>query len=270
MVLSAVFFTGLNSAVRLVDHLPTMQLVFFRAIGTVVCCMFILIKIKEPILGKNHSLLICRAVVGVTSLTLFFKAFQIMPMATAVSLRYLSPFFAAGFAVLLLGEKMKKLQWLFFLTAFGGVLLLKGFDNRITLLGLGLILTSALFSGLVYVTIRKIGKSEHPVVIINYFMVFALIVGGSSSFFSWVQPKGIEWLVLLSLGLFGFGAQLYMTKALQNAEANLIVPFKYTEVVFTLAAGWILFGEPQSWMNLLAISVIILSLLANVWVKQKA
>lgn len=269
MVISAICFTGINSVVRFVDHLPVFELVFFRAIGTVICCLLIIRQQKIPIMGNNKKLLALRGVVGLISLTLFYKALQIMPMASAVSLRYLSPFFAAGFAIYFLKEKMINIQWLFYFLAFCGVVLLKGFDSRISMIALLIILVSAVFSGLVYVIIRKIGDSEHPVVIINYFLCISTIVAGAISIFNWVQPVGVEWVYLLAMGIFGFVAQYFMTKALQIEEANLITPFKYSEVIFTLLVGWTLFGEGQSLIAVFAMILIVASLLANVWTKQK-
>lgn len=192
-----------------------------------------------------------------------------MPMGSAVSLRYLSPFFAAALAIILLGEKVKPLQWLFFGTAFIGVVILKGFDARISMIGLAVILTSSFFSGMVYVVIRKIGQSEHPVVVVHYFMLLSSICAGLMSMLTWQNPQGIEWLLLSCLGILGFVAQYFMTKAMQAAEANLITPFKYAEVVFTILIGWAYFGENQTWIALLGMLIIVASLLANVWVKQR-
>ncbi len=269
MSISAFCFALMNITVRYLDHLPTFELVFFRALGSVVLAILFLKQQKIPLIGNNPKILIFRGIVGVSSMALFFKAVQLMPLASAVSLRYLSPFFAAGIAILVLGEKMKKIQWLFFLSAFLGVVLLKGFDTRISFLGLICILSSAFISGIVYVTLRKIGNSEHPIVVVNYFVSTALIVGLFFSFFNWQQPIGIQWLYLLLMGVWGFIAQIFMTKAFAEAEANIVSPLKYTEVIFTLLAGFIFFGEQQSWIALLAMFIISLSLFANVWVKTK-
>jgi drug/metabolite transporter (DMT)-like permease len=269
MILAALFFTVLNASIRFVDHLPTMQIVFFRALGTVIFCLTIIAKNNIPILGKNRKLLLLRGIVGVAAMAVFFRVMQILPIASAVSLRYLSPFFAAVLAVLFLKEKMRRVQWLFFLFAFIGVILLKGFDTRISFDGLILGLISAALVGIVYVIIRKIGKSEHPLVIINYFMTLALILGGVCSIFSWIPPVGIEWLVLCFMGVFGFFAQLFMTMALQSEETHLIIPFKYAEVVFTLVVGWMFFGEYQTWVTIGGISLIVFSLIANVYFRKK-
>lgn len=269
MVLASVCFTFINLIIRSVDHLPTVELVFFRSIGSVFCCLIILKKLQIPVLGNNKRWLIFRGIAGLVSMFLFYKAIQIMPMASAVSLRYLSPFFAAALAVYFLGEKMFKSQWLFFVLAFAGVLLLKGFDSRISMLALIIILLSAFSSGLIYVIIRKIGKSEHPVVIINYFLFISSLVSGFFMLFQWVRPEQHEWLPLLSMGFLGFVAQYFMTIALQIEEANIITPFKYSEVVFTLFAGWMFFGEYQSFIAIVGITIIISSIIGNVLVKKR-
>lgn len=269
MLLAALFFTMMNAGIRYVDHMPTLQIVFFRALGTVAFCLVFLIRSRIPLFGTKRKLLIWRAIVGVSAMAVFFRVMQIAPIASAVALRYLSPFFAAGLAVIFLKEKMRNVQWLWFLMAFVGVLLLKGFDTRISIIALILGLISAVLVGIVYVLIRKIGNTEHPLVIILYFMSLALLVGGISCLFFWVQPIGIEWAILIGMGVVGFFAQLFMTMGLQNAETHLITPFKYAEVVFTLVVGWIFFGEYQTWATIGGIVIIIVSLIANVYFRNR-
>ncbi|MBX2816190.1 MAG: DMT family transporter, partial [Saprospiraceae bacterium] len=132
MIAGALCFTLLNTLVRSVSYLSTFQLVFFRSIGSVLCCTVFLLSQKISFLGNQPKWLFLRGVVGLISMALFFKAIQMMPLGSAVALRYLSPFFAAFMAVIFLGEKMRGGQWIFFCTAFIGVLLVKGFDPRIS------------------------------------------------------------------------------------------------------------------------------------------
>ena len=269
LCLSAACFTILNTLIKYVEHFPTFQIVFFRSLlSSFLAISYLRIK-GIPILGNNKPILIARAITGLSSMSLFFWAIKLMPLGSAVALRYLAPFFTALLAVWFLKEKMKPIQWLFFLTAFGGVVLLKGFDSRISLFALSVILLAALLSGVVYFIIRKIGESEHPVVVVNYFMTFSLVIGAIVCLFHWETPTHQEWLILLSFGIFGYFAQLFMTKGMQIEEANKIVPFKYVEVIFTLLASWIWLGEHQTIMALVGITIIIVSLLANLAVKDK-
>jgi len=269
MIFASAFFSALNTCIRYVDHLPTMEIVFFRSIGTVLCCIIIIMRKKIPLVVNSHKMLILRSIFGVTAMALFYKTLQIMPIGSAVSLRYVAPLFATILALYILKEKVKNLQWVFFLTALVGVFLLKGFDARLSTFAVSLAMLTALVSSFVYIIIRKIGDTEHPLIIVSYFMVFTLFVGGIFSIGNWVQPVGNEWYALLILGLFGFGGQLFMTQAFQLEETNIIAPFRYTEVVFTLLFGWILYGEYQTLASLGAMLIIVLSLVANVWAKRR-
>ena len=230
MIISTLAFACMNVTVKYLVNINAHEIVFFRSISSLFFTFGFLIKNKIPIIGNNNKILILRGLVGVTSMTFFFMSIKYLPVGTAVSLRYIAPIFATFFAIIFLKEKVKPLQWLFFIMAFSGVLILKGFDTNVSTYGLILVLVASVFSGFVYIIISKIGKSEHPVVVVNYFMVIATITGGVLSIGNWVTPKGIEWLLLFSLGVFGYFGQVYMTKAFQTASTNQVAPLKYIEV----------------------------------------
>lgn len=269
MIISTLAFACMNAIVKHLTHLSAFQIVFFRSVSSLFFTFGFLLKNKIPILGNQKKLLIIRGLVGVTSMTLFFMATKYLPIGTAVSLRYMAPIFAAVFAIYFLKEKIKPLQWIFFTMAFAGVLILKGFDTGLDGYGLILIFISAIFSGLVYIVISKIGKGDHPVVVVNYFMVISTLVGGVLSINNWINPQGMEWLMLLGLGCFGYFGQVYMTKAFQIASTNQVAPLKYLEVVFTLLLGVLLFSEVYTLFSLLGIALIICGLILNALYKDK-
>ena len=130
-------------------------------------------------------------------------------------------------------------------------------------------LIASVFSGLVYTIISKIGTDDHPVVVVNYFMMIATLVGGLLSINYWKTPVGIEWLLLISLGVYGYFGQLYMTKAFQTAATNQVAPLKYLEVVFTLIFGLLWFDEVYTIWSLLGIALIIGGLIFNAYYKTK-
>jgi drug/metabolite transporter (DMT)-like permease len=268
MVISTFSFALMNVSVKYLARIPTFQIVFFRCFGSfVLATTFILVK-GIPILGNKRRLMLLRAILGLTAMSLFFLSLKHLHVGTAVSLRYVAPIFAAIFAVFVLKEKLKKIQWLFFLTAFAGVLVLKGFDGNINSTGLTLILTASVFSGMVYVVIRKIGVADHPAVVVNYFMFVGTVIGGLLAITVWVQPTGYEWAFLLILGVFGFMGQLYMTKAFQIAKTNLVAPLKYIEVIFTILIGVLWFNEAYSIYSFIGLFMIISALVLNTLVKK--
>jgi drug/metabolite transporter (DMT)-like permease len=262
-------FSLMNAVVKYLGTFHAYQIVFFRSIGTLLFTIPLILKAKIPILGNNKKWLFLRGLFGVISLTCFFQSLNYLAIGTSVSIRYTSPIFAAIFALIFLKERVKPIQWVLFLIAFIGVLIIKGFGTDINSIGLFFIILSAIFLGLIFVVIRKIGNSENPLVIINYFMVMAFVFGGIMSINHWKTPNLTEWLLLLSLGVFGYFGQLYMTKALQSHETNVIAPLKYLEVVFMIIIGAFWFDEVYNLWTLLGIFLIMLGLIYNIYLKRK-
>ncbi|MEL0456336.1 DMT family transporter [Flavobacteriaceae bacterium SZ-1-7] len=269
MLISTMAFACMNATVKHLSEVNSYQIVFFRSLSSLFFTFGFLIKNKIPIIGKKNKLLILRSITGATSMLLFFMSVKYLSVGTAVSLRYIAPIFAAIFAVFLLKERVRAWQWVFFIISFLGVLVLKGLDTELNSYGLMLVLMASVLSGLVYVIINKIGKSEHPVVIVNYFMLTATILGGVLSIGNWVTPKGTEWVFLFSLGVFGYYGQIFMTKAFQTASTNIVAPIKYVEVIFTTTLGMTLFNEIYTFWTILGIALIISGMVLNVWYKSK-
>ena len=99
-------------------------------------------------------------------------------------------------------------------------------------------------------------------------MFTATVVGLVVTFFNWVVPQGYEWGLLLSLGVFGFFGQLYMTKAYQIASIGTVAPMKYLESVLALLVGWVWFGETYTFLALLGLVLIVGGMLLNIFVKK--
>ena len=269
MLLSTLSFAFMNALVKYLIDYSTFQLVFFRSLGSLGITFAVLKTQKNPVWGNQKRLLVYRGLVGVTSMILFFWGIHYISIGSAVTLRYVSPIFAGILAVLFLSEVIKPIQWLFFLMAFAGVFLIKSYDPSGSSFGVFLVLLAAFFSAVVYILISKIGKGDHPVVVVHYFMLIATLVGGVGSFFSWKTPNREDLLLLSSLGLFGFFGQLFMTKAFQNAEAHMVAPFKYVEVLFTLVFGVFVLRETYDFYHLLGTFFVIFGLVLNVWYKTK-
>ncbi len=269
MLLSTLAFAFMNGLVKYLIEFGAYQLVFFRSLGTLILTMGFLFYKKIPVLGNKRILLITRGVAGAISLILFFLSLKYLAVGTAVVLRYLSPVFAAIFAVIWLKEKIRPIQCLFFLLAFSGVLVMKGFNNDLSFIGVFMICSSALMMGIVFVTISKIGKQDHPVVIINYFMAIGTLLGGLLALNNWRNPQGNEWIILSSLGIVGFVGQLFMTKAFQIASTNQVAPLKYLEVIFTVLIGAFWFMEIYTVWAILGMVMVITGLLLNIFYKSR-
>ena len=267
MLLATLAFTVMQVFIKELSQYHVFQIIFFRSSITALFCLTLLKNKKISIFGSHYKLLLLRALCGIISMSLFFWTIQRIPLGAAVSLRYLAPIFTAVFAVLLLKEKVTLPQWSYLLMALVGVFLLKGFDTRIDNLSFITGIMGAFFGGLVYMLIRKIGNSEHPLVIINYFMSSAAILSFIGMIIYWQSPTLVEWVLLGGMGISGYFGQIYMTKSFQLEAASRVAPVKYVELVYSLLIGLIWFGESYSLISFLGISLILLGMLLNLKAK---
>ncbi len=269
MLVATLFFTLMQTFVKELSDYHVFEVVFFRSSITAFFCMLYLRQKRISMIGKRQKFLILRSVFGLISMILFFVTIQRMPLGASVSLKYLSPMFTAIFAVMFLKEKIRPIKWLFFMAALGGVFLLKGFDTRIDTVTLLLGVTGAMFGGLVYVLIRRIGQSEHPMVIVNYFMLLAAVSTGIAMIPFWQTPNWRDLAMFLSIGTLGYFAQVYMTKSFQAELASKVAQIKYMELIYSLIIGFVWFGESYTLLGFLGILMILGSMLMNVMADKR-
>ena len=143
MLLASFLFSVMGVLIKKLDHIPAHELVFFRALITLVICGALIRKAGVNPWGVNRPVLILRGLAGTLSLFLFFYTLQILPLASAVSLQFLSPIFTIFLAGLFLKEPANSKQWFFFISAFIGVLMIKGFDVRVSSDGMMLAILGA-------------------------------------------------------------------------------------------------------------------------------
>jgi drug/metabolite transporter (DMT)-like permease len=255
--------------VKFLDHLPTHELILFRSLISLVLSLAYLLPKKIHPLGNNRKFLLLRGLFGVTALSSFFITLQKLPLASAVTIQYLSPIFTAIIAIFMLGEKMRKIQWLFFAVSFIGVALLKGFDERVSLLYLGLGVVSALCAGAAYNCIRMVKDTDHPLVVVLYFPLVAIPIMLVLSYYDWVMPLGWDWALILLLGIFTQIGQVFMTRALQAEKANIVASFKYLGSLYALGFGYFIFDESYGLVSLVGIVLVLAGVVLNVVFKEK-
>jgi drug/metabolite transporter (DMT)-like permease len=269
MLVSTLFFTGMNLLVKMVPNIPAIEIVFFRSLVSLVLSYGFLARLRISVWGNNKKLLIGRGISGAVALILYFTTLQVMPLASAVTIQFLSPIFTTILGIFVVREKVKPWQWAFFAIAFGGVLVIEGFDPRVSAFFGVIGIISALFSGFTYNLIRKMGTSEHPLVIVFYFPLVTLPVTGIYCYFFWVNPIGMEWLLLILIGVMTQFAQYFMTMAYQNEELSKVAPLKYFGVLYAIILGYVFFGETFNWLTYTGMIMVIVGVILNVWYKQR-
>lgn len=269
MILATFIFSVMNVLVKYVDNIPAIEIILFRSIVSFIMSGATLGLKKINPLGKNRKILFIRGLAGAIALIMFFTTLQEIPLASAVTIMFLGPIFTAILGVWIVKEKVFPWQWVFFAVSFVGIVMIKGFDPRVSpymaLLGVG----AAFFSGVAYNMIRKLKTSEHPLVIIFYFPLVTLPIVGAYSYFNWVQPQGMEWLLLIAIGILTQFAQYFMTRSYQTEDLSKVANINFIGVLYALGFGYVLFEESFNLLTYLGMTCVMLGVILNVIYKNR-
>jgi drug/metabolite transporter (DMT)-like permease len=255
MVVSALSFSLMGVCVKQVGgRIPVAEVVFARAIVSLALSWWLLHRAGIPAWGKRRWLLIWRGAIGTAALVCVYAALAALPLAAATVLQYLYPPFTALLAWLMLGEPIGKrvlaamaLGWLGVLLVAQPAGLLQG-GATLALVPVLIAVAGALFTAFAYVSVRSLGTSEHPLVIVFYFPLVALPLSLPLVALNPVLPTPAELLWLVGVGVFTQLGQVYLTRSLTALPAARATAISYVQVLFAGGWGWLLFGESiDSW-----------------------
>ncbi len=268
MLAGTLAFAIMQLSVKQLKSLPIHEIVLFRSIISIVLSLsWIWYKNIRPIMGHNHKVLLLRGIFGTTALFLFFNTLTNIPLATAVTLQYLSPIFTAIFAVFILQESLPFKSAMFFLLSFAGVLIIQGFDQELSWFWLVVGVISSMFAGLAYNCIRLLKDSDHPIVVVLYFPIVAIPVMGLMTLFNFVMPQPDQWFWILLMGLFTQAGQVFMTLSFQAEKAGVVSVLKYLGVLYAVGFDYFLFNHSYSPWVFVGMFLVVLGVVANVRLK---
>lgn len=269
MFVSAFCFALMNIFIKLLSHLPSMEIVFFRCVVSAAACLLTLRGQNVNLLGNNRLLLFLRGASGTTALFCFFTTLQNVPLASGVTLSYLSPIFTAILAIFVLKEGIRRLQWIFYAISFSGVFFIKGFDSNFPTIYFITGISAAFFSGVAYNLVRSLKETEHPIVIVFQFQVVGIIAGLVYILFDWQTPIGVDWIYLIATGILTQLGQVYLTKALQAEAVGQVSIINYTGVIYAIFFGWLIFQETLNIQTLIGIFLVIGGVILSIFYNKR-
>jgi drug/metabolite transporter (DMT)-like permease len=269
MIIAGFLFATMNVFVKMLPNIPAIEIVFFRSIISFVMSFVYLKSVGVPVMGNNKKLLIARGAVGAVALTMYFYTLQNIPLASAVTMQFLSPVFTSILGIFIVKEKVHPKQWIFYIMAFAGLIIIQGFDPRISLEMFTIGVSASVLAGLAYNIIRKINKTEHPLVIVFYFPLVTAPLTGLYSAFNWTMPVGNEWWILLIIGVLTQFAQYFMTMSYQSSDLSKVASLKYLTIIYAIGFGYVFFDETYNWIVYSGIALILAGVILNVWFKTK-
>lgn len=255
MIIGAFFFSVMSMFVKMVgQRVPSQEIVLVRGVSNVIMTYAMLRHAGIAIWGSRPVVLVLRGLLGFAALSCFYYALVHLPLADATVLQYTNPVWTALLAGWLLGERIRPREIGLVLASLAGVVLIArpsfifGGDPRLDLVAVAVALIGAMFSASAYVTVRKLGRTEHPLVIVFYFTLVTVPAALPGTLAGAVWPTPTEWALLLAIGLTAQGGQVYLTRGLQLEPAGRATAVGYLQIVFAAIWGALAFGElPDGW-----------------------
>jgi len=196
-----------------------------------------------------------RSVVGVASLTLWFYAIGHLPLATAVTLNYMSSvwmaLFLIGGAVVLGAQRVDARLLATVLVGFVGVaLVLQPSLDRDQLLPGVIGLASGMLAALAYLQVTTLGRVGEPEIrVVFYFSIGGFVTGLAISLLQgWHAHHTLTgFLLLIATGATATTAQVLMTRAYAIGKPLSNASLQYLGIVFSFVYGIVLFRDPLTW-----------------------
>lgn len=221
---------------RFLVFTPIMLVLVARAGGTSA------VRSKKPVLQLLRGL----GVVG--SAILFITALHFLPMAQATAVFFVSPLLVTALSIPILGETVGLQRWLAVGVGLVGVLIVVrpgtgSFDPA-----LALPLLAAVTWSIALVLTRKMSSADGPLVALTYTALVGLALTSIALPFMWVTPGWKEIGLGLVTGLLYTTVQWLVVLAFRHAEAAVLAPFSYTQLLWSALFGYLIFSNvPDVW-----------------------
>lgn len=278
---STIAFAFMLTLIKLVsDRVPAGEMLFFRSffgIVPVVVYLGVLGVFPASLATMRPFGHVRRSLVGTASMFCWFTAVSYLPLPDATAISYSGPLFGVCLAALLLHERVRSFRWAAVGIGFLGVMIVLseqmgsfeiGFHGG-RAIGAACALASAMLGAVAAVTVRELTATETTGAIVFYF----LACGSAFSFvtlpFGWVLPSFSDAAMLVVAGLFGGIGQVLMTQSYRLAEASVIAPLDYINMVWIVIISYLVFGDVPTVVVLGGSLVVIASGVFVVWRERR-
>ena len=281
MVLGAFFFATMAVGIKVASgSFSTFELVFYRGVVSVIF-MGLVLRTRGTSLKTTIPMMHAwRSVIGVLSLSTWFYAIAHLPLATAMTLNYMSGVWIAAFIVggaVLYGRAQRQGPLMAtVLASFAGVVLMLRPTLDQNQLFAGLVgLLSGMGAALAYLQVTALGRAGEPEGrTVFYFSVGTAAVGLTGIAFTGLTPwstaswQATAWLV--PIGVLASLGQWCMTRAYSRGSTLLVANLQYSGIVFAAIYSLLLFGDQIALLGWAGMGLIVASGLAATVLRSRA
>ncbi|ARP79918.1 EamA family transporter [Bordetella genomosp. 8] len=206
----------------------------------------------------HRGLLLARSVALACVATAFMTALTIMPLAEATAIYFTSPLIMVALSPWLLGERVGYMQWTAVVAGFAGMLLIVRPGGDLPWAGVVLMATAAVSYAFFQLLTRRLSGLVAAPVQYAYMAVVCLVITGAPAAFAlpaeW--PGWPQLLLLLAGGTCSGVAQLLLLAAFRRAQASILAPLNYIQLLLAVLISAFWFGRPPDTVALAGIALI--------------
>lgn len=190
-----------------------------------------------------------RSVLAVGSTFLIVASLARLPLSEVIAILFVGPLFIAVLATPLLGERVGVHRWFAVLIGFIGMLIMVRPGTAGFQFAALLPVVAAMVAATRDIVTRRISVAETSIAILFYSMIALTLAGLATAPFGWQPMDGGELAIVVLAGLlFGLG-HYFVIEGYRYAEASVVSPYRYTNLIWAALLGFILWGEiPSVWV----------------------
>jgi drug/metabolite transporter (DMT)-like permease len=261
-VAQSIMFAFMGLFVKLATdiHHPV-EAMFFRSFVCLILCTITLRSIGKLYMIKSANLRnqMIRGVVGSIGMVLTFFALKMLPLSEIQSLLFAAPIFVVLLSYPLLKEKVGIYRIAAAMAGFCGILLIVQ-PGAISSFAGGMVgIAAAFFHALIMVILRWLGKSEEPFVTVFYFSLISSVLVIPALPFFFTMPSLYSLFLLVMIGVCAFALQICLTKSYIYADATIIAPITYLNMLWALLLDFFVWGFVPGAMVVAGAAIIIIS-----------
>ncbi len=236
-----------DASVKLIDgRVPPLEAAFFGSCFGLIAVPFLLKRgdrWSDLVRTTNRPLWLLRFVCSAIGTVGSIIAFTELSMAEAFSLIFLLPSFATILSVIFLKEKVGPRRWSAVVIGFVGVLIVLRPGFRELSFGHLTALVSG-FTGAVSIVIyRAVGPAEKSVSLYGAGFLGSLLISGALMAPGFVWPTPHDFSLLASFGILATVGNVLLMVASFYASAAVVGPIQYSQMIWAVLFGYVLFGD---------------------------
>ena len=247
MSFSAFFFAVTDILIKFISpSMSTIQIAFVRFFLGVLILLPVMRARGEPFISVSIRVLLVRGLTGTLAFLCLLQCIAMIPLSNAMVLFYTFPLFATLFSFLLLKEPLTRREIVLTILGTVGICILINPSYHALTTGHLFGLLAGCFAGITVVLIRKLRKTNGPLIIYFYFCLVGGLVSLPLFVVRFSIPSLPESALLVLLAVLFFVAQVFMNQGFKYCRASEGAVILMSEVVFTGIAGVVIFHDSLS------------------------